>query len=250
MRNAGERRTEVDYVWPALLVRPTRDVRIVYLDLNHWIGLAKASVGHPDGLRHVAALEAAREAKASGTAIFPLSSAHYMEISRMRDYRHRRDIARVMEELSDFQTLAARSVIMRLVIETALDRVARRPIAYAPVKLIGQGSGPAFGKVGGLRIRAIGRRDITDDVRREWRDGPEAFDAMMRDLNIRLERAVLEGPSPQVRKRVFELTVGILRLLRGSPPTAPRPSSSRRRISSSSSSSTSTTRRFGTSGPV
>jgi hypothetical protein len=35
------------FVWPPLLELPSNDVFIVYLDLNHWIGLAQASAGQP-----------------------------------------------------------------------------------------------------------------------------------------------------------------------------------------------------------
>jgi hypothetical protein len=40
------------------LQRP--DVPLVYLDLNHWIGLAKAESGHPDGRRFQPALDTLR----------------------------------------------------------------------------------------------------------------------------------------------------------------------------------------------
>jgi hypothetical protein len=84
-------------------------VKLVYLDLNQWIGLAKAASAHKDGARYVQALEAARAAKDGGTAMFPLSGTHYMELAE---------------------------------------------------------------------------------------DGPEEFDRMLREMNIKLERAMLRGPSP------------------------------------------------------
>jgi hypothetical protein len=59
-------------VWPAI-VRPNYDVKLVYLDLNQWIALAKAVIGHRDGVRHAGALESARAAKVAGRAMFPLS---------------------------------------------------------------------------------------------------------------------------------------------------------------------------------
>ena len=65
----GMLRTEVDYAWPAIF-RPPYEVKLVYLDLNQWIGLAKAATGHKDGARYLQALEAARAAKDAGTAMF------------------------------------------------------------------------------------------------------------------------------------------------------------------------------------
>jgi hypothetical protein len=66
----GMLRTEVDYAWPAIF-RSAYEVKLVYLDLNQWIGLAKAASAHKDGARYVQALEAARAAKDAGTAMFP-----------------------------------------------------------------------------------------------------------------------------------------------------------------------------------
>ena len=50
----------VDLEWPEGLVRPASPPRLVYLDLNHWIGLAQASTGKRDGERYVDVLAAAR----------------------------------------------------------------------------------------------------------------------------------------------------------------------------------------------
>ena len=49
----GMHRIEVDYVWPTKITRPSSDVKLVYLDLNQWIGLAKAATGHKDGPRNL-----------------------------------------------------------------------------------------------------------------------------------------------------------------------------------------------------
>jgi hypothetical protein len=55
-------------VWPAL--RRPGGGKLVYLDQKHWVHLAQAETGHPDGICYAAALEAAR---AAGTAVFPVS---------------------------------------------------------------------------------------------------------------------------------------------------------------------------------
>lgn len=106
----GMLRTEVDYAWPAIF-RPAYEVKLVYLDLNQWIGLAKAATGHKHGARYLQALEAARAAKDAGTAMFPVSGTHYMELAGIGSFRHRSDIAGVMEELSDFSTILSRAVL-------------------------------------------------------------------------------------------------------------------------------------------
>lgn len=193
----GMLRTEVDYAWPAV-VRPSFDVKLVYLDLNQWIGLAKAATGHSDGRRFGDALEAAREAKREGCAVFPLSGSHYMELAGIGSFRHRTDIAGVMEELSGFSTLLSRAVLIKLEVEAALTaRFGDRPDRYAPQTLLNFGIGPAFGMVGGLRIRNRAGRDVTEEARLEHPGGPEAFDQMLREMNIGLERGMLCGPSAQ-----------------------------------------------------
>jgi hypothetical protein len=192
----GMLRTEVDYAWPAIF-RPAYEVKLVYLDLNQWIGLAKAATGHKDGARYLQALEAARAAKDAGTAMFPLSGTHYMELAGIGSFRHRSDIAGVMEELSDFSTILSRAVLTKCEVEAALTaRFGSRPDLYSPLTLLNFGVGPAFGMVGGLRFRNRAGRDVTEEARLEHPDGPEEFDRMLREMNIKPERAMLRGPSP------------------------------------------------------
>ena len=189
-------RLDVDYAWPAVF-RPSYDIKLVYLDLNQWIELAKAATGNKDGARHLAALEAARGSKAAGTAIFPLSGTHYMELAGIGNYRHRCDVADVMEELSGFATILSRAVLIRVEVEAALTaRFGPRPDPLAQLTLLNFGVGPAFGMVGGLRFRDGAGRDVTEEARLEDPRGPEAFDEALRLANLKLEREMLRGPSP------------------------------------------------------
>lgn len=83
----GSDRADVGHIWPDALAPPADGKPLVYLDLNHWIGLAKAAVKHRDGMRYRNALEALRAA----TAILPLSSTHYMEMVGIKGPQQRRD---------------------------------------------------------------------------------------------------------------------------------------------------------------
>jgi hypothetical protein len=187
------------YVWPGrYLLRPSYDRTLTYLDLNHWIALARAGVGHREGGRHVAALERIRRAKAVGRAIFPLSSTHYMEMAGIKQARQRRDVAAVMEELSGFTTIVSRAVIMELEIEAVLDEmIGLREQPYRPLPLLGSGIGRSMGLVGGLRIRDASGADKTDEMRATWKDGPEAFDRKMMEMNLHFEREMLRGPADE-----------------------------------------------------
>jgi hypothetical protein len=102
---AGVRRRDVDYVWSPLLGRAPVGPTVLYLDLNHWIGLAKAATRHREAGRYVDLLDLARRRKADGSVRFVLSGQHYMEMSLIRDPRQRRHLATVMEELSGFDPL-------------------------------------------------------------------------------------------------------------------------------------------------
>ncbi len=205
-------RDDTQYIWPQAYVRPSSDIRLVYLDLNHWINLAKAAVGHVDGVRHRIALDALRQAKSSGKFVFPLSATHYMEMANITDPRQRFDVAAVMEEFSDFASLVSRTLVMRLELEAALDAFAKpRPQAYAPVPVLCQGVLQAFGKRGGLRIRNREGDDVTQAVRLDWPAGPEAFDKWRVDAARQLDRSVLRGPTdaeaPDLRAEGWDPTV-------------------------------------------
>ena len=171
-------------------------VKLIYLDLNHWVALAKAAVGHPEGSQHVGALETLRAAKASGRYVLPLSSTHFMELSAVKNRRHRVDVADVMEELTGFTVIVSRDVIMRLELEAALDAFGRpRPTPYLPVDLLGRGVLRAFGKIGGLRIRNTDGVDVTDSVRTQWPRGADNFDEWQEKGERLLDRSVLRGPA-------------------------------------------------------
>jgi hypothetical protein len=213
---AGVHRTETTYVWPETLLRPPGDVRLVYLDLNHWIYLAKAATGRADGAAYQDALTALRAAKASRRFAFPLSAAHLMEMAGIASPRQRFAVADVMEELSGFDTLVDRAVVMRLEIEAAVDAVAtRRPQAYADVAVLGHGCLQAVGRRGGARIRRKTDNgddiDVTEEERLKWPGGPAAFDKWQAEAELMLDRALLRGPTdeevPQLQADGWDPTV-------------------------------------------
>ncbi len=198
MVTSATHRIDVEYVWPEALVRPSRETRLVYLDQNHWINLARAAVHKPEGAEYRDVLHAFRQARASGRAVFPLSLTHFMETLKITNHRRRLDVAAVMEELSGFATLIARDIVMRLELEAVLDVVAGpRPQSYAPIPLVGHGAPFAYGKTGRFRFRD-GDRDVTDEVRAL---GPEAFDQAFAKAENDLDRAILRGPADDGEER-------------------------------------------------
>jgi len=188
------------YAWPAFAGHQVP--KLVYLDLLHWIGLAQAAVGHRSGLAHVPILEACRAARAAGTVLFPLSATHYMEMSRIQDPRQRRHLARVMEELSGFTTLAGRPMLMRWEIEAALNAMGYPPRSTSPSgtsesRLLGFGVGWAFGHQIVPRMVRPDGTDATDVARLAYRRGPEAFDRFWSKIPSYVERSLLRGPKDE-----------------------------------------------------
>ena len=156
-------------VWPRLLQLPADNVNVVYLDLNHWISLAQASVGHSKGRSFVGTLEACRGAQSAGTAVFVLSAVHYMEMDKIKDPAQRRAVADVMEELTSFASLVSRIVVMELELSSMLDRFAREPNMLPMIPLLGRGVRHSFGRSSGVRILGP-TGDATGQVR-EWIGG-------------------------------------------------------------------------------
>ena len=72
---------------PKTLLMPSRPAKLVYLDLNHWIALAKVVAGNPRGVDHRDIYDACLRAKEDKTAAFPISDAIYMEVSKIGQYR-------------------------------------------------------------------------------------------------------------------------------------------------------------------
>src|SRR4051794_4566567 len=74
--------------------------RLIYLDLNKWIDLAHAETGTEKGKSYRCALEVAEQLVAKGRTLFPLSSAHFMEVAKIGNDEQRRTLSRLMVRLS------------------------------------------------------------------------------------------------------------------------------------------------------
>ena len=118
---------------------PVQDAFSVYLDLNHWIALAKARVGHPDGARFVPALDLLMKTAAVGKVILPLGRTHYLEVANITDVRQRADIANTMAVLSGFTTMAARKHRLRCEVAQALHQHLGRPLFPERLEPFGRG---------------------------------------------------------------------------------------------------------------
>lgn len=191
-----------ELVW-ARVTRPP--VPLVYLDLNHYIQLAKASraaAGHTteDGRSievlpgYADLLNAARRAKEERRAVFPLSAVHFMEVAHaIPSPRQRGHVADAMEELSDFTYLLGRPFLVQMEIAAGLDHLYGIPPIYAPMPLLGKSALWAFGRNNGFRfVNEITGEDIGPQLRRQL--GDEALEEQLAEMNYMMQRKLLEGP--------------------------------------------------------
>ncbi|MEX2255039.1 MAG: hypothetical protein WEC34_06350 [Acidimicrobiia bacterium] len=200
----GADRVDVQYRWPTTLRVPTRPPKLVYLDLNHWIGFAKALAGHADGHAYREWFDRCMALVQNGQVVFPISDAVYTEVSKIGQYRQRRDIREAIEALSHFVVVTSRPVIATHEVETLLDEaVGPNPVPINTMDYLDWGVARAFGMMGGFRVRDGDHADITNEVRATWPGGSDAFDAVVAAAELDLNRSVLDGPSadeePQLR---------------------------------------------------
>jgi len=116
-----------------------------------------------------------------------------MEIAKIIDPSRRSNLAAIMEELSEFATLASRSVIMRLEIEAVLDgELGMGPSQVPDVDLVGWGVKHSVGADADVRVFDAEGADVTDLARTKV--GATAFDRLLDDAKLALERGILTGP--------------------------------------------------------
>jgi hypothetical protein len=164
----------------------------------HWIALAKAHKGHPDGKRYVPVLEALLEARSAGRALFPISDSIFMETSQIRQHRQRQDLCNVIELLSGFLVVTSRSIVSAHEIESLLnDLVGPRTRPINTTDYLDWGVSRAFGMVGGFKVLDENGTDITEAVRRDHPGGIEAFDRFFAEAEVDLVRNALAGPTTE-----------------------------------------------------
>ncbi|WP_158648113.1 hypothetical protein [Nocardioides houyundeii] len=205
---------DLPLIWPTTLERPHR-AKIAYLDLNHFINLAKCAHGHRAFQHYRELLAAVLRAKEDGRATFPLSSVHYVEVANIEDLRRRRDVAEMMEAVTAFASLLDRPTLARLELREAIRERLRLDVSLDRYPLLGSGVLRAFGKQGGLKVWNEAGEDVTASARTKV--GHEEFDRQMAKAELDLNRSVLSGVlapehgelPPSVEQAASELKVGI-----------------------------------------
>lgn len=164
----------------------------MYLDLNHWISLTRASLGkQSDDYREL--LHALRQVRAENKVRIVLTSSFVEEFSSISDPRQRDDIVALIDELTDFDYLLGLPDVFRLELQAFLDaKFGEGGLRWSATPLLGASMLHSLGRVGGLKI--IDQRtgeDVTDAARsRPVRGDGQWFEKLQR----RAERELLAGP--------------------------------------------------------
>lgn len=127
-------------------------MRIVYLDQNKWIQLARVQHGKEKDRSLLAVLDFVVEAQRQGLLRFPLSMSHYLETRRTPDPGRRRRLATTMLQISGLDALAGLDPIVRFELERALRNRFPGRVTVRPFTLLGKGVGHVVNRPMGLRL--------------------------------------------------------------------------------------------------
>ncbi len=189
----GRDRPDLPYAIPFNLRIP--NLRLVYLDLNHWINLSKCKSGHKDGQRYRVAFDACAAAVDEDSALFPISLSTIMEINAIRDPLQRLRLRQTIEQLSRFRAVLPRAVTAALEFEQVLaNRLDRIRARTAPRDFVGIGAGWSIGRSIAPSVVDGQGKDVTAEVLPSLR--PELRPFLDPEfMSYTLTGMVIEGPA-------------------------------------------------------
>lgn len=116
-------------------------MKVVYLDQNKWIDVARAFHGKAVDTDLKAAFADIRRFSQREAAVFPLSWVHYLETAKNKNHERRKRLGTAMWELSRGHTMASYRAIVRFELESAL---AKRFPGVVPrdFRLVSRGGSP------------------------------------------------------------------------------------------------------------
>ena len=188
----GRTRADLPYTFPLNLRRS--GVRLVYLDLNHWISLSKCLSGHQDGPRYKTVFDACVTAVTNRHAEFPMSLPSIMEIHAIRNRQQRLWLRRAMERICQWRSVLPRDVTASLEFEQVLAaRLGNMRQRTAPLDYVGNGAGWASGR----RIRPSvvddQGRNVTTETFSRMPPGLRMFFTPKHKSDL-LAKMTIEGP--------------------------------------------------------
>ena len=132
------------------------------------------------------------------TAIFPISQSIYVEILKIQDYQKRCNLRKAIELLGRYMVVTSRSVVATHEIEALLDQiVGPNPEPINTMDYLDWGVFRAAGLNGSMRVISADGRDVREEVRQSFTHGPQVFDRIFSEGILKLNRQVIDGPSPE-----------------------------------------------------
>ena len=195
-RHDGKTYSGVEYAWPAKLQRPPNNIRVIYLDLNHWIELAKANTHQPASDEPDAVLDACVQARDAQTAVFPISGSTYYELAKIGPDHQRHDLRQVIERLSQYCVILPLLSVIEYEVEAALDeRYGTSTTQLEPDSYLGQGWTTALGADDYANdMKSIRAREM-EKVAKVTAEGADFFAELFDSFQFYKESAILDGPS-------------------------------------------------------
>lgn len=179
---------------------------VVYLDQNKWIELARMFHCKDLTARAKQILGEFEAAKRDARAVFPLSSVHYVETSRVSNVGRKVRLGEAMWNFSQGITLVAYSTIVWHELEVALSKHLPQ-VTSGVVSILGRGYAHAFGVPPPQRILTA----FAENVERSILTGnprfgiqPPAFAGMTHRENFRQHLATLHARFENVRPGLRE----------------------------------------------
>ena len=189
----GRDRGDIPYIFPINLRYP--DVRLVYLDLNHWISLSKYISGHKHGPRYRTVFDACVRAVRERNTEFPISFPLMIEIQAIRNRQQRLWLSRVMERLSRWRAVLPRNIIAALEFEQVLTtQWGDMQLRTAPLNYVGNGVGWTSGRRFDLTVVGKQGRNVTKEAFSRMPPGLRMFftPKYVSDL---LTKMIIKGPA-------------------------------------------------------
>ena len=107
-------------------------MKVLFLDQNKWIDLARVASGASPWIDHTAIYDALSQAIDSRKLIVPLSMAHIIETSKVNDPSRRRQLAYTQSKFSGGFVFRSRKARLQQEIQCALKKAFGEPMLAVP----------------------------------------------------------------------------------------------------------------------
>lgn len=183
-------------LFPKTIVLPKNNsLKIVYLDLNHWIRLSKLRLSSKEsGTRNL--FDEILVHMENNRACFPLSFYTFVELAKNSNYEQRKRLGHAIEQVSLFFVVTSLHVVASHEVEALFNKIiGPNPNPFGFVRYLDWGVMRSAGLDGRLRVINGKDKDVTEAYIKNYPD-KEFLLSKLREASLNLNRSVIEGPSP------------------------------------------------------